>query len=310
MWAAIIWSKRENRETVNQGFSTYHPVVNFIFFVMVIGTAMFFLHPVLLGISFTGALAYALYLEGRKILRFLLIFLLPMMVVLSLVNPLFNHRGVTILTYIRDNPITWESIYYGMVTGLMLGAVILWFSCYNQVMTSDKFIYLFGRLIPSLSLIFSMVLRFVPRFQDQYKVILQGQKSLGREVEGTTLSSRIRRGLKVTSMMLTWSLENAIDTADSMKARGYGLPGRTAFSTYRLDGRDRRMLVVLLLMGGMLALGVVNQLYRIQYFPSIKVPEAHPLTWMFFLAYGVLCYLPLIVSGLEEYKWKLLQSKI
>lgn len=84
---------------------------------MVIGTAMFFLHPVLLGISFTGSLAYALYLGGKKILRFLLLFLLPMMVVLSLVNPLFNHRGVTILTYIRDNPITWESIYYGMVTG-------------------------------------------------------------------------------------------------------------------------------------------------------------------------------------------------
>ena len=271
---------------------------------------MFFLHPVLLGISFTGALAYGLYLGGKKILRFLLLFLLPMMVVLSLVNPLFNHRGVTILTYIRDNPITWESIYYGMVTGLMLGAVILWFSCYNQVMTSDKFIYLFGRLIPSLSLIFSMVLRFVPRFQDQYHVILQAQKSLGRGVEGGGLPSRIRRGLKVTSMMLTWSLENTIDTADSMKARGYGLPGRTAFSTYRMDGRDRRLLMVLLLMVGMLVLGVVNQLYRIQYFPSIKVPEVQSLSWMFFLAYGVLCYLPLIIAGLEEYKWKLLQSKI
>ncbi len=295
---------------MDRGFSAYHPVVNFIFFAMVIGTAMFFLHPVLLGISFTGACIYALYLGGKKILRFLFLFLLPMMVVLSLVNPLFNHRGITILTYMRDNPITLESIYYGVVTGFMLGTVVLWFSCYNQVMTSDKFIYLFGRLMPSLSLIFSMVLRFVPRFQEQYKVILQARKSLGQEWEGGTLRGRIQSGLKATSMMLTWSLENAIDTADSMKARGYGLPGRTAFSTYRLDGRDRSLLVLLGLITIVLLFGVGNQLYRIQYFPAIKVPETGPLSWLFFLAYGILCYLPLILSGAEEYKWKLLQSKI
>ncbi len=38
--------------------------------------------------------------------------------------------------------------------------------------------------------------------------------------------------------MVTWSLENAIETADSMRARGYGLPGRTSFSIYRFDSRD------------------------------------------------------------------------
>jgi energy-coupling factor transport system permease protein len=31
----------------------------------------------------------------------------------------------------------------------MLISVITWFNCYSAVMTSDKFVYLFGRIIPA-----------------------------------------------------------------------------------------------------------------------------------------------------------------
>ena len=46
-------------------------------------------------------------------------------------------------------------------------------------MTSDKFIYLFGRVIPKLSLLLSMVLNFVPKFKQHFKEIDQSQKALG-----------------------------------------------------------------------------------------------------------------------------------
>ena len=47
-------------------FAEYHPLINFIYFVMVIGIAMFYMHPVLLGLSLAGSLAYSIYLKGRK----------------------------------------------------------------------------------------------------------------------------------------------------------------------------------------------------------------------------------------------------
>jgi hypothetical protein len=43
-------------------------------------------------------------------------------------------------------------------------------------MTSDKFVYLFGEIIPALSLIFSMVLRLVPRLKAQSRVIANARK--------------------------------------------------------------------------------------------------------------------------------------
>ena len=147
---------------MKDAFLGYHPVVNFCYFVLVIGFSMFLMHPVCLGVSLACAFTYAVFLNGRRAVRLTLCGLLPLLVLTTVLNPLFNHEGATILTYLPDgNPLTAESMCYGLAAACMMVAVVLWFSCYNQVMTSDKFLYLFGRLIPALSLIFSMTLRFV-----------------------------------------------------------------------------------------------------------------------------------------------------
>ena len=225
-----------NRDT----FSSYHPAVAMLYFVLVIGMTMFLNHPVCLGISLVGALAYSIYLKGKKAVRFNLAYMLPLLVITALINPAFSHQGVTILAYLPSgNPLTLESILYGICAAFLLITVIAWFSCFNAVMTSDKFVYLFGRIIPALSLVLSMSLRFVPRFTAQIKVISNAQKCVGRDVGSGGLIKRAKQGIKILSILVTWALENAIDTADSMKDRGYGLPGRTAFSIYRFDRRDK-----------------------------------------------------------------------
>ncbi len=116
--------------------------------------------------------AYSLYLRGKKAAKFGLKYMLPMFVVAALINPAFSHSGKTILSYLPNgNPLTLESIIYGIAAAVMLISVIIWFSCYNEVMTSDKFVYLFGRIIPALSLVLSMTLRFVPKFKAQIRCL-------------------------------------------------------------------------------------------------------------------------------------------
>ena len=134
---------------MTDAFSTYHPVVNFLYFTLVLLFSMFFMHPLCLAISLVCAFSYNVYLKGKKAVRFSVIYMLPMLIATALINPTFNHEGGTILTYLRDgNPLTLESITYGIVAATMFITVIFWFSCYNAVMTSDKFVYLFGRVIP------------------------------------------------------------------------------------------------------------------------------------------------------------------
>lgn len=295
-----------NRDT----FSSYHPIINFLYFTLVLVFTMFFMHPVSLVISLTCALAYAVYLNGKKAVRFSLCFMLPMMIMAAVINPAFNHEGITILTYLPSgNPLTLESILYGLASATMLASVVTWFSCYNAVMTSDKFVYLFGRIIPALSLVLSMTLRFVPKFKAQLHVVSEAQRCVGRDVSDGTVLQRIKNAVTIMSIMVTWALENAIETADSMKSRGYGLPGRTAFSIYRFDDRDKMALCWLCFCGFYILEGWMVGGLSWQYCPVIKgtLTGAFPISFQ--LVYLALCLTPVILNRMEDRKWKHLQSE-
>ena len=295
---------------MKDSFSSYHPLVNFLFFLEVLGFGMFLLHPVCLVISLLCAAGYDIYLNGRKAVGFCLKGILPMMVITALLNPMFSHEGVTILTYLPSgNPLTLESILYGLAAAGMLASVVLWFACFNAVITSDKFVYLFGRIIPALSLVLSMALRFVPRFQAQLKVVTRAQKCIGKDPSQGSLLHRIRCAGSILSVMLTWALENGIDTADSMKSRGYGLPGRTAFSIYRFDKRDKQALLCLLALGLLVLAGAALDGLTWRYFPSVRLSTT-PLSFGVLAVYTALCALPLILNWKEDRKWTALRSKI
>lgn len=290
---------------MKDAFSNYHPLVNFAYFGFVFSFTMVFMHPICLIISLISAFIYSVSLKGKKAIKFNLMFLLPTVIMTAVINPAFNHEGVTIITYLHTgNPLTLESIVYGIAAASMLGTVILWFSAYNEVMTSDKFVYLFGRIIPSLSLIISMALRFVPRFKNQITIVANTQRTIGRDISNGTILQRARKGITILSIMVTWALENAIDTADSMKSRGYGLPGRTAFSIYKLDKRDKKALTAILTLGVYILVGGIMGGFKWRYFPSMKGGDMGMFSISFFISYLILCFIPIIVNREEARQWE------
>ncbi len=292
-------------------FKTYHPIVNFTYFVFVIGFSCFFMHPVCLVISLASGFIYFVMLKGRRQVKATLIYILPMLTFMALINPVFNHDGVTIINYLPNgNPITLESIVYGFCAAAMIASTICHFSCYNEVMTSDKFIYLFGKIIPSMSLIISMTLRFVPKLASQLKVVINAQRCMGRDISNGSIIKRAKCGLNILSIITTWSLENAIETADSMKARGYGIPGRTAFSIFTFDKRDKKALICILILGTYTLVGNLMGGMYFKFFPAMKATNVSPFALSVFVAYLLLCICPIVIEIWEVRKWKALRSKI
>ena len=53
---------------MTRGFSGYHPIINFLWFVEVIAFTMFFMNPVCLAVSLAGSLCYYLKLRGAAAL--------------------------------------------------------------------------------------------------------------------------------------------------------------------------------------------------------------------------------------------------
>ena len=145
---------------MTDSFSALHPALTFCYFAAVLLLTMFVLHPVFLALSLLGALGYCALLRGWRSLGRTLGRLVPFLVLMAALNALFTHAGVTMLFYLPNgNPVTREALCYGAAAAAMFAAVILWFQCCNAVMTADKYLYVFGSVLPSASLLLSMALQ-------------------------------------------------------------------------------------------------------------------------------------------------------
>ncbi|MGI6175700.1 MAG: energy-coupling factor transporter transmembrane component T [Christensenellales bacterium] len=291
-------------------FSSYHPAITMIFFTFVILAAVFLYHPVLVAISFAAGMAYSIYLKGKKAVKLNLKVILPMMLIAIAINILFNHQGDTVIGSIFGWPVTLEALGFGVVVSAVIASMVMWFSCYNVVMTSDKFVYLFGRVIPSLSLILSMVFRFIPKFEAQTKKIIHAQKYVGKDVASGTWKTRARNGALILSIMASWALENSAHTVDSMKSRGHRLKGRTAYALYRFDARDRTLLIIMIVLLALFLGCVAARVLYADYFPSFEMNEWTWLSGLLYAVYAVICWMPLILNVKEDIVWHLLRSRV
>lgn len=264
--------------------------------------AMFSMDPLLLGLALCGGLFTCLMSGIRSGYGWTLLLFLFMV----LINPLTYHNGKTVLFVLNGNPITLEATLYGLVAACMVAAVLMWFRAFSRMMTSDRLMYLLGKLSPRLALLLSLTLRYVPLFTRQVGKIKHSQQALGLYKEDNVVDS-FRGGLRIFSVMVTWTLENGIITADSMAARGYGLGHRTQFSIFRFTRDDVALLLSALLLSALTLWGLSGR--SISYYPTFVFPPLARRSCIGYAAYGLLALLPMIHAGKEALLWHCSRSK-
>ena len=285
------------------GFEFCHPAVNFIFFAAALYGSIAFSHPVFLAIAYAAAFAYSVRRGGRRALVFDLC-LLPLVLFFALSYAGNHHFGVTVLrqNFIGNN-MTAESLVYGLVLGVRAACVCMWCSALFRVVSSDKVVYLFGRVSPRLALFLTILLRLIPRLNREAVRIDLAQKGIGRGSNQGNVWERLVQenpdrvhGLRIFSMLITWLIQALALEADSMKSRGSALHGRTAFSIYRFDNRDRAFVIALfsgIILTGMGAILGATEMF---YDPVILWKPLNGLAAASAVGYAFLCLLPL---GLE-----------
>ena len=277
-------------------FDSYHPTINFIFFTAAIACTIWFDHPVFLGISYLAAFAYSVKLNGRRGLIFDLV-LIPLMALYVLWYSYYHHFGVTVMRQnFFGNDMTLESMIYGIVIAVTIASVIMWMSCFFAVVSSDKVVYLFGRISPKLSLFLSILLRSVPRVKQTARRIEISQEGVGKGFRQGNLWRRFLNLIRLISILITWTLENFIESTQSMKCRGYSLKGRTAFSIYRFDNRDRSFVVAIFLCLTLIVMAILLDQVTILYNPEIIFNRITPVSGVFYVAYAALLLLPMALQ--------------
>lgn len=286
------------------GFERCHPMINLIYFTVVVTGMLVFQHPVFLLISFLSAFVYSIKRNHIRAWIFNLI-LLPLVAAFALYYGSYTHFGVTILEKNAiGNNITLESLIYGMVLGIQAAGLCIWFSCIYSVFSADKVVYLFGKLSPRLSLFLAILLRMVPRIKTKAHQIHTAQKGIGKGMGHGNIFRRIRNCIRIFSILITWTIEALPIISESMRSRGSSLRGRTAFSIYRFDDRDRAYGILLSTCITITMMAVLLKQTNMQYNPRIVLPVITPVSWLFFCGYTILCLMPLALELWTQYRFQ------
>ena len=286
------------------GFERCHPAVNLIYFAAVIAGTVSFQHPVFLAISFFCACAYSIRRNRGKAVLFDLC-LIPCAVAFTLYYSSYHHFGVTVLQQnLIGNNMTLESLVYGLVLGISIAGVCVWMSCVYSVFSTDKMVYLFGRVSPKLSLFLAILLRMVPRVKKEAGRINMAQKGIGRGIDQGNLWQRMKNILRIVSMLITWTIESLMTASDAMRSRGSSLRGRTAFSIYRFDNRDRAFVIGMFFCITLTVMAVLLKFTDMIYDPRMIWKPVTPISCLFYFGYASLCLMPLGLEIWTEYRFR------
>ncbi|QQY80151.1 energy-coupling factor transport system permease protein [Keratinibaculum paraultunense] len=286
------------------GFSSIHPLPSFLYYIGAIIFTMTFYHPVFLLSGLFILIIINLIQDKGKKLKSYSKFYLFMGLIIVILNPIISSRGETVLFYVFDKVITLESFLYGICTMLSLISIMILFLSYNIIITDDKFMYLFSGILPNTSFLIMMTMRFVPLFKSRAEEIAIVQKLKGGEYYKNSFKEKIKEGMQILSILVTWSLEDSIQTARSMRSRGYGIvKDRSFYFNYKMSALDIIVLIAIIILIFILLISWNMNLFSYQIYPKVQSIKFDFKTTLFFILYSLYMGIPIIIEGIDKMKW-------
>jgi len=290
-------------------FRNYNPLVVLVFFLCNIVITMLTKNPIFILISFISSLVYMLLIKDIKKIKQKVIFVILVVFFATFSNPFFNQNGTTTFFKIGKINFTFEALAYGLFASLMLLAIIFWFSSYNEIMTNDKFLYLFSKYLPNIALIISHILKLIPEVMQKINSLNEIEKTFSYSYE-KGLIGRLRGKFFLLGNIISYAIENAIITALAMKARGYGLKEKRNYTLYRLRLNDLILSFTFLFISIFIIIYSGANLLEFSFYPTIspiRFDFKAILTYVVYLSFSIY---PTLNYLKEKIKWHYLNLKM
>lgn len=320
-------------------FDSLHPSIALAYFGAALVLAMAAPHPTLLAISFACAITCGIWLRGGTAVAKSFAWQLPLLLIIMAINPLFSSTGTTELFRIGTQAVYAEGYENAATMALLFLCVMQWFSNANVVLSTNKVMGALGGVLPTISLMISMIMRLVPRFVRRGRAIntalaactaahkprqaaaFTAQKSCTTEgradAKGASSSAineseaaicadpapehegispmkpkRLTRAyfseqLRIATTLMGWSMEDSLESADSMRCRGWGSTHkRTTFRRMRFHAFDAIALTILAFLFAGASYAAYALMEGFGFFPALHGNLASPLATLYALALG------------------------
>lgn len=290
-------------------FDTMHPLCVLTYFGAVCVITMFSIHPVLMLISFAAGIAVNILQRGFKSGLITFAAAIPLVILMTVTNPIFVHSGRNVLFFVLGMPVTVQAMLYGANMGVMIAAVIIHFRNYSYGMSMEKTMFLIGKALPNTALLISVTVKNIEQFGRRYVEISDAQKALGYFSEESKFGN-LKKRLKVFFVLVSCALEDSVECAMAMKAKGYGAARRKSSLRHRIMFGDTVFFLI-----SVLLLAVTLEVMGTGSGDFSFYPVADKITFtlkdtVMYASFFILSFLPIVKAAQEEMKWKYLTSKI
>ena len=267
-------------------FDACHACVPAVLFASILLLTMFSVQPVLVALSLTGALAFSALARG------------PRATLVCLANPLFSASGSTLLVRLGPVCVYAESLAYGAVMGALMVSVVVWFEDAAAVLTQDRLLSLGRGGSSSVALVVSMASQLTPQLLRRSRGVEASLSACSAAGPRPGLRERLTRE---SGQLMTWALEDSLERADAMRARGWESDARR--TSYRADilresdAAKTCGVVVLALLCAFLAAVACGQWSFYPVMPAL-------VCWWGYAPYAALMLLPAVAAVAERIRWR------
>lgn len=268
-----------------------HPSVFLIYFFVLILFALLF-DDIYYLLTFFTALITLIILQGakNKISETIKLFI-PISMIIIILNPLFSHNGTTEIPLLSNFSITLESFVYGLLMALSLLIIYFIFVSFNSYVDYQKLLYLASNRFPHICMILIMAMRFVSLLTHRMKEV--------KKIHSYNNESRIKKYGLIVAIVISWSLEEAMLTAKSMKSRGYGIGKRTNYLKFEFHSTDYIIILITAISSIFIIIGYAQGYGQISIYPTIS-NEFMRFKFSYYFISFIILLLPLIIMEINE----------
>lgn len=280
-----------------------HPAVYMVYYLILVLFALFFNDPYYMA-SFLICISLLMVLQGvSNEFKNILQFFIPMSLLIIILNPLVSHIGVTEIYIVGNYSITLEALVYGILMSVSLLVILLLFASYNKVVSYQEMLYIFSKRFPNISMVIVMALRFIPllnyRLSEVNKVFKFNHKNSSAQRNDENKVNKIKNTAQILAVVVSWSLEESMLAAKSMKARGYGIAERTNYLSFKFKKVDYCFIVLVMISLVICITGLLQGHGRIEIYPQLQFSFSENILNIYYFSFLILL-LPLIYLELKE----------
>lgn len=285
--------------TADNVFAPYHATVAVVFFTCALVFTMVSMNPACVAVSLAGSLLCSGITRGWRTTGRTLLWILPLWAVIAVINGFYSSSQAATTFVVGPFTFALQSFCYGLCAGGMITAVIMWFACAGEALSTDESMGIMARFAPNVALMTSQVLQLVPQMLRRGREVVEVQNACAPEGSGN--KAALQSGARALTVLVGWAMEDGAVRDESMRSRDFGQAKRRTRYRYRRMRADDLVVIAIVGTVGVLACFVAASIGSLfQFYPLIVAGDS----WWACLPGAVLMLAPAALQARSVIAWR------